>query len=163
MMNRRFAALLLLTPLLPWTAVQAAQPPSAPDPALAAQLGADARGMREYIFVLLKTGPTRVPDGPERDGMFKGHFANMERLAKMGKLVAAGPFTGANGGRGRGAGGNGPGNRQRRVGSGVPAALRVGRAGRTERDPREDRAQVGWRNLVNTPQDGCCHGGRGRL
>ena len=100
MKNRLFAALLLLTPLLPWTAVQAAPPPSAPDPALAAQLGADARGMREYIFVLLKTGPTRVPDGPERDGMFKGHFANMERLAKMGKLVAAGPFTGGTGWRG---------------------------------------------------------------
>ena len=62
------------------------------DPALAEQLGADERGMRQYILVILKTGPTRVPDGPDRTAMFKGHFENMERLAKAGKLVLAGPF-----------------------------------------------------------------------
>lgn len=66
--------------------------PSVADPALAKQLGADERGMRKYVLVILKTGPTRVPDGPERDEMFRGHFANMERLAKAGQLAVAGPF-----------------------------------------------------------------------
>ena len=66
--------------------------PQVADPALAKQLGADPRGMRHYILVLLKTGPHRVPDGPARDEMFKGHFANIKRLADEGKLVLAGPF-----------------------------------------------------------------------
>jgi hypothetical protein len=69
---------------------QAARP--AFDDALAKKVGADARGMRSYVLVILKTGPTRVPNGPERDEMFKGHFANMERLADAGKLAVAGPF-----------------------------------------------------------------------
>jgi uncharacterized protein YciI len=70
------------------------------DAALAQQLGADEHGMRQYVFVLLKTGPKPVPKGPERDAMFKGHFANMERLAAEGKLVMAGPFDGVDGWRG---------------------------------------------------------------
>jgi len=48
--------------------------------------------MRSYVLVILKTGPRRVPDGPDRDAMFKGHFANIKRLADAGKLVVAGPF-----------------------------------------------------------------------
>jgi len=32
--------------------------------------------------------------------MFKGHFANMSRLAAAGKLALAGPFDGADGWRG---------------------------------------------------------------
>ncbi len=63
------------------------------DPALAARLGADERGMRRYVLVVLKTGPNRVPEGERRTAMFAGHFANMERLADEGKLVLAGPFT----------------------------------------------------------------------
>ena len=94
MKSRLAVQLLTLALLLPCTTAQAAPPPSVPDPALAAELGADDRGMRKYIFVLLKTGPVRVHDGQERTEMFKGHFANMERLAKEKKLVAAGPFTG---------------------------------------------------------------------
>ncbi|KAB8314791.1 hypothetical protein SD81_035715 [Tolypothrix campylonemoides VB511288] len=72
----------------------AAEParPAVPDPALAERLGADARGMRRYVLVVLKTGPTRVPDGEARKAMFAGHFANMDRLSKAGKLVLAGPF-----------------------------------------------------------------------
>lgn len=77
-------------------------PPARPayDAALATALGADARGMRPYVLVVLKTGPTRVPEGAARDAMFKGHFANMERLSKAGKLAFAGPFDGADGWRG---------------------------------------------------------------
>src|SRR6187549_756113 len=71
------------------------------DAALAQRLGADERGMRQYVLVVLKTGPTRVPEGEKRDAMFKGHFANMARLSKEGKLVLAGPFEkGAEGWRG---------------------------------------------------------------
>ncbi|MCR6661765.1 MAG: YciI family protein [Luteimonas sp.] len=62
------------------------------DAGLAQRLGADERGMRQYVLVILKTGPTRVPDGPGRDAMFAGHFANIERLSKAGKLALAGPF-----------------------------------------------------------------------
>jgi hypothetical protein len=62
------------------------------DAALAKRLGADERGMHRYVLVILKTGPTRVPDGEARKAMFAGHFANMKRLSKAGKLVLAGPF-----------------------------------------------------------------------
>lgn len=63
------------------------------DADLAKRVGADERGMRSYVLVILKTGPTRVPDGDGRKAMFVGHFANMERLSKEGKLVMAGPFS----------------------------------------------------------------------
>lgn len=70
------------------------------DSALARVLGADEMGMRGYVLVILKTGPTRVPAGPERDAMFAGHFANMKRLSDAGKLVMAGPLDGVDGWRG---------------------------------------------------------------
>src|SRR5688572_17997655 len=70
------------------------------DAALAQQLGADEHGMRNYVLVILKTGPTPVPKGEKRNEMFKGHFANMERLANEGKLAVAGPFDGTDGWRG---------------------------------------------------------------
>lgn len=74
--------------------------PPAHDAALARKVGADEYGMRSYILVVLKTGPERVADGPERDAMFSGHFANMNRLASEGKLALAGPFDGTDGWRG---------------------------------------------------------------
>ncbi|WP_194792975.1 YciI family protein [Caenimonas koreensis] len=90
----------LLVALTGATAIAQTTPPPAYDPALAASLGADERGMRSYVFVVLKTGPNKMPAGPERDEMFKGHFANMTRLATQGKLAAAGPFDGKEGWRG---------------------------------------------------------------
>jgi uncharacterized protein YciI len=78
----------------------AATPEASYDAGLAQRLGADEYGMRGYVMVLLKTGPTRVPDGPERDEMFRGHFANMKRLSDQGLLVLAGPFDGVDGWRG---------------------------------------------------------------
>jgi uncharacterized protein YciI len=70
------------------------------DAELAQKLGADDHGMRSYVLVILKTGPNKMPAGPDRDQMFKGHFANIQRLAKEGKLVLAGPFDGSDGWRG---------------------------------------------------------------
>jgi uncharacterized protein YciI len=90
-------AALLLQPL-----AAPAQSPAQPefDPELARQVGADEHGMRSYVLVILKTGPNRMPPGAERDAMFEGHFANMNRLAAEGKLALAGPFDGAEGWRG---------------------------------------------------------------
>ena len=59
---------------------------------LAKELGADEYGMRNYVFVVLKTGKTKIEDPDESREIFAGHFANMARLAKAGKLVLAGPF-----------------------------------------------------------------------
>jgi uncharacterized protein YciI len=70
------------------------------DPELARSVGADDLGMRRYVLVVLRTGPRRVPDGPARDEMFKGHFANINRLSAAGKLVLAGPLDGVDGWRG---------------------------------------------------------------
>ncbi|AKC88445.1 hypothetical protein WQ53_15480 [Pseudoxanthomonas suwonensis] len=72
----------------------AAEPAPVPafDAELARRTGADERGMRPYVLVILKTGPQRMPDGEARQAMFAGHFANMERLSNEGKLVLAGPF-----------------------------------------------------------------------
>ena len=62
------------------------------DAELAARLGADKIGMKNYVLVILKTGPATVAAGKERDEIFKGHFANINKLAGEGKLVVAGPF-----------------------------------------------------------------------
>lgn len=71
------------------------------DAALAKKTGADENGMRRYVLVILKTGPTRMPDGEARTAMFTGHMANIQRLSKEGKLALAGPFLGdASGWRG---------------------------------------------------------------
>ena len=79
-----------------------AQAPGHPayDAELARQVGADEHGMRNYVLVILKTGPNKMPPGAERDAMFEGHFANMNRLATEGKLALAGPFDGVDGWRG---------------------------------------------------------------
>jgi len=62
------------------------------DSVLAKKLGADERGMKSYILAVLKTGSNKLEQGPERDNMFKGHFANINAMAESGKLVIAGPL-----------------------------------------------------------------------
>lgn len=93
----RAPLLALMLAALPF-GLSAGEMPASPEPAdydaaLAQRLGADERGMRSYVLVILKTGPTRVPDGEKRQAMFAGHFANIERLAAEGKLALAGPFS----------------------------------------------------------------------
>lgn len=79
---------------------KAAEPAAQYDAALATSLGADERGMRPYVFVILKTGPKNIEDKAERAKIFEGHFANMGKLAAEKKLVFAGPLDGKEGRRG---------------------------------------------------------------
>ena len=68
------------------------------DAALAKKLGADQRGMKNYVLVILKNGPNyEKVKGDERKAIFNGHFANIGRLAKEGSLLVAGPFDDAKG------------------------------------------------------------------
>ena len=50
--------------------------------------------VKQFWMVVLKTGPKDnvITDSAERSIIFKGHFANMERLYNEGVLKAAGPF-----------------------------------------------------------------------
>lgn len=100
--------LLPIVTLLCATLAQAQTPAPTPtatpapgfDAELAKTVAADDFGMRNYVMVVLKTGPNKMAPGPERDEMFKGHFANIKRLAAEGKLALAGPFDGVDGWRG---------------------------------------------------------------
>lgn len=81
-------------------AMQAQESTTSFDADYASRLGADKMGMRHYVLVILKTGPNKIAAGKERDEMFAGHFANINRLAKAGKLAVAGPLDGVAGWRG---------------------------------------------------------------
>lgn len=50
--------------------------------------------VKQFWLVVLKTGPKDkvITDSVERSTLFKGHFANMERLYNEGVLKVAGPF-----------------------------------------------------------------------
>jgi uncharacterized protein YciI len=93
-MNRSLAACIVAAIWAACSVARAEQQAAVPvrDSELATRLGADERGMRKFVLVILKTGPKRMPDGEQRKAMFAGHFANMQRLSKAGKLVLAGPF-----------------------------------------------------------------------
>lgn len=100
-MKKTLMIILACIPLLAFaqSTPQEAAPPGY-DAELAKSVGADEHGMKKYVLVILKTGPNKVPKGPERDAMFNGHFANIQRLADEGKLALAGPLDGADGWRG---------------------------------------------------------------
>jgi len=59
---------------------------------LADSLGGDEYGMKMYVLVILKTGSYKTEDKKIKDSLFKGHMANIGRLAAEGKLVVAGPL-----------------------------------------------------------------------
>lgn len=62
------------------------------DSVLAANLGADAYGMRTYVLALLKAGPNRSQDSTEAARLQRAHMDNIQRMADEGQLILAGPF-----------------------------------------------------------------------
>lgn len=62
------------------------------DAELAKQFGADDYGMKQYVFVILKTGAAKIDDAEKRKQLQNGHMENINRLADAGKLVLAGPL-----------------------------------------------------------------------
>jgi uncharacterized protein YciI len=62
------------------------------DEKLAKSLNADERGMKQYVFCILKTGSNTTATDEEKKELFKGHMNNITRLAQEGKLALAGPF-----------------------------------------------------------------------
>jgi uncharacterized protein YciI len=62
------------------------------DPVLAKKLGGDERGMKMYVLVILKTGSADIKDSTLRAQYFRGHFANINKLAEDGKMLTAGPL-----------------------------------------------------------------------
>jgi uncharacterized protein YciI len=63
-----------------------------PDTALIRRLGADEYGMRKYVLALLRAGPNRNQDSATAAQLQAEHLANIQRMAREGKLVLAGPF-----------------------------------------------------------------------
>lgn len=59
---------------------------------LADSLGADDYGMRMYVFVILKVGPSKNLNKAASDSLFHEHLQNIKRLANEGKIVVAGPM-----------------------------------------------------------------------
>ncbi|AOW10944.1 YciI family protein [Flavobacterium gilvum] len=88
-MKKAFLTLLLITNL---NLVFSQETNSAYDEKLAKSLNADERGMKQYVFCILKTGSNTTATAEEKNNLFKGHMDNITRLAKEGKLVLAGPF-----------------------------------------------------------------------
>ena len=88
-MKKSIFLLLLLTFS---TALFSQEKESTYDEKLAKSLNADDRGMKKYVFCLLKTGSNTTATKEESQKLFEGHMANIGRLAKEGKLVVAGPF-----------------------------------------------------------------------
>lgn len=62
------------------------------DSILAKSLNADEYGMKNYFFVILKSGTNKSSDQTAIDSAFSGHLKNINRLAEEGTLVLAGPF-----------------------------------------------------------------------
>jgi uncharacterized protein YciI len=62
------------------------------DEKLAKSYGGDERGMKMYVFCILKTGTNTTATKEEKAKYFEGHMTNISRLSKEGKLVVAGPF-----------------------------------------------------------------------
>jgi uncharacterized protein YciI len=63
------------------------------DARLAAKVGADEIGMRNYVMAFLKSGPVKLTDSTERANLMSAHLKNIGRMADEGKLILAGPFT----------------------------------------------------------------------
>lgn len=89
----KYIFLFFLLPFLSGSSVLFAQKDNPNyDSVLAQKYGADERGMKMYIFCILKTGPVKDTLKAVKDSLFAGHMKNIGRLAEEGKLVMAGPF-----------------------------------------------------------------------
>jgi uncharacterized protein YciI len=62
------------------------------DSALAASVGADKYGMKQYVIAFLKKGPKRDQDSATAADLQKKHLENIIRMADEGMVVFAGPF-----------------------------------------------------------------------
>jgi uncharacterized protein YciI len=62
------------------------------DSLLAKKAGADDYGMRQYVLAYLKRGPNRDLSKEEATKLQRAHMDNIGRMARLGKLVIAGPF-----------------------------------------------------------------------
>ena len=62
------------------------------DSTLAAKLGADEYGMKQYVMAFLKEGPNQSLDSAAAAQLQRAHLDNIFRMADEGKLVVAGPF-----------------------------------------------------------------------
>ena len=58
---------------------------------LADSLGADQYGMKSYYLVILKKGKAEITDKAKKSELMKGQD-NINKLAKDGKLIVAGPM-----------------------------------------------------------------------
>ncbi|MGV3546850.1 MAG: YciI family protein [Pedobacter sp.] len=87
-MKKTFLVLLLVG----FALVTQAQDKPKYDEALAKKLGGDSYGMKMFVLVMLKTGSNTTASKKETDSLFKGHMANIEKLAKENKLIVAGPL-----------------------------------------------------------------------
>ena len=87
------SGLILATAVIGQTAAEDVKKPKPQyDAELAKRLGADERGMRNYVLAILRTGPANITDKDERARLFQGHFGMINRLAGEGKLSVAGPL-----------------------------------------------------------------------
>ncbi len=62
------------------------------DAELAAELGADPYGMRQYVMAFLKAGPNQGGDPEDIRATQAAHLAHIRQMAEDGKLALAGPF-----------------------------------------------------------------------
>ena len=62
------------------------------DSTLAAKLGADEYGMKQYVMAFLKEGPNQSLDSAAAAQLQRAHLDNIFRMADEGKLAVAGPF-----------------------------------------------------------------------
>jgi len=85
---KKLFLMLLMTGSILYAKAQSENPKY--DKVLADSLGGDDYGMRSYILVILKTGPTKIEDKKTSDSLFKGHIENIGRLASIGKLIIDG-------------------------------------------------------------------------
>jgi len=62
------------------------------DSLMAANVGADSYGMRQYVIAFLQEGPNRDQDSITASEIQRAHLDNITKMANEGKLVLAGPF-----------------------------------------------------------------------